>query len=125
MCNKDSASLYLDVWKHIWVVCHRKLKTCIVGTTVCVEDKEHVFPSVEAYLNKFPWKTRNCLATTMQLRDILCVVIYFGQGKKITRLQPWIEKCKGSCFCLSSRLFVESILLYVHISCSPVDTSFH
>jgi hypothetical protein len=80
MCNKDSASLYLDVWKHIWVVFHGKPKTCIVGTTVCVEDKEHVFPSVEAYLNKLPWKTRNRLATTMQLRDILCLVIYFGQG---------------------------------------------
>jgi hypothetical protein len=29
-------------------------KTCIMGTTVCVEDKEHVFPSVEEYMNNFP-----------------------------------------------------------------------
>jgi hypothetical protein len=82
MCNKDSARLYLDVWKHVWVACHGKPKTCIVGTAVCVEDKEHVFPSVEAYMDEFPWKTRNCLAMAMQLRDILCLVIYFGQGKK-------------------------------------------
>jgi hypothetical protein len=82
MFNKDSVSLYLDVWKHIWVVFHEKSKTCIVGTSVCVEDKEHVFASVESYLNKLPWKTRNRLATTMQLRDILCLVIYFGHGKK-------------------------------------------
>jgi len=83
MCNKDSASLYLDVWKHIWVVCHGKPKNCIMAKIVYVEDKEHVFPSVEAYLNKFPQKTRNRLATTIQLRDILCLVIYFGQGEKI------------------------------------------
>jgi hypothetical protein len=36
-----------------------------------------------------------------------------------------MEKRKGSCFCLSSRLFVESLLVYVHIACSPVHTSFH
>lgn len=36
-----------------------------------------------------------------------------------------MEKRKGSCFCLSSRLFIESLLLYVHISCSLVHTSFH
>ena len=77
MYNKDSGRLCFYVWKHVWVICHGKLRTCIVGTTVYVEDKEHVFPSVESYLNKFPWKTRNCLATTMQLRDILCLVIYF------------------------------------------------
>ena len=47
-----------------------------------------------------------------------------AREKKITRLHPWIEKHKGSCFCLS-RLFVESVLLYVDISCSPVNTSFH
>jgi hypothetical protein len=82
MCNKVSARLYLDVWKHVCVVFHGKLKTCIVGTTLCVEDKEHIFPSVESYLDKFPWKTKNHLATPMQLRDILCLVIYFGQGKK-------------------------------------------
>jgi len=95
-----------------------------MGTAVCVEDKEDVFPSVEAYLDKFPQKTRNRLATTMQLHDIFCLAIYLGQGKKITRLQPWIEKRKGSCFCLS-RLFVESVLVCVHISCSPVNTIFH
>ena len=83
MCNKDSAKLYLDVWKHVWVVFHGKPKTCIVGTTVYVEDKEDVFPSVEAYLNKLLWKMRNRLATAMQLRDILCLVICFGQGKQI------------------------------------------
>jgi hypothetical protein len=82
MCNTDSTSLYLDVLKHIWVVFHGKLKTCIMGTIVCVEDKEHVFPVVEAYLNKLPWKTRNRLATAMQLCDILCLVIYFGEGKQ-------------------------------------------
>ena len=83
MYNKDSATLYLDVRKHVWVVCHEKPKTCIMGTTIYVEDKEHVFPSVEAYLDNFPRKTINCLATAMQLHDILCLVIYFGQGKKI------------------------------------------
>jgi hypothetical protein len=36
-----------------------------------------------------------------------------------------MEKCKGSCLSLSSRLFVESLLVYVHIACSPVHTSFH
>jgi len=69
--NKDPARLYLDVCKHVWVVCHGKPKTCIMGTTVYVEDKEHVFPPVEAYLDNFPQKTRNRLATAMQLRDIL------------------------------------------------------
>jgi hypothetical protein len=81
MCNEVSARLYLNFWKHVWVVCHEKPKTCIVGTIVCVEDKEHVFPSVEAYLDKLPRKTRNHLTMTMQLRDILSLVIYFGQGK--------------------------------------------
>jgi len=57
-------------------------KTCIVDTQVYVEDKEHVFQSVEAYLNNFPQKTRNCLATIMKLRDVLWLVISFGQGKK-------------------------------------------
>ena len=83
MYNKDSAKLYFHVWKHIWVVCHGKPKSCIVVTTVCVEDKEHVFPSVEAYLDNFPRKTKNHLVAAMQLRDILCLVIYFGQGKQI------------------------------------------
>ena len=49
-------------------------------TPVCVEDKEHVFPSVEAYLDTFPWKTINRLATAMQFRNILWLVIYFGPG---------------------------------------------
>jgi hypothetical protein len=53
-----------------------------MGTTVYVEDKEHIFPSVEAYLDNFPWKTRNRLATAMQFHNILWLVIYFGQGKK-------------------------------------------
>jgi hypothetical protein len=96
-----------------------------MGTTVCVEDKEHVFPSVEAYLDNFPQKTRNCLAMAMQFRDILWLVIYFGQGKNITHLQLWMEKRKGSCFFLYFRLFIESLLLYLHISCSLVHTSFH
>ena len=61
----------------------------------------------------------------MQFRNILWLVIYFGQGKKITHLQLWMEKHKGSCFYLYYRLFVESILLYVHISCPPLHTSFH
>ena len=51
-------------------------------TPVYVEDKEHVFPWVEAYLDTFPQKTKNRLATTMQFRNILWLVIYFGQGKK-------------------------------------------
>ena len=41
MYNKDTAKLYFCVWKHVCVVCHRKLKSCIMGTTVCVEDKEN------------------------------------------------------------------------------------
>ena len=53
-----------------------------MGTTICVEDKEHVFPLVEASLNNFSWKTRNRLATTMKLSDILWLVISFGQGKQ-------------------------------------------
>jgi hypothetical protein len=65
MYNKYSAKLYFHVWKHIWVVFHEKPKCCIVGTIVCVEDKEHLFPSVEAYLDNFPKKTRNRLATIM------------------------------------------------------------
>jgi hypothetical protein len=36
-----------------------------------------------------------------------------------------MEKHKGSCFCLSCRLFIESILLYVHIDSPPVHTNFH
>jgi hypothetical protein len=36
-----------------------------------------------------------------------------------------MEKRKGSCFCLSFILFVDSNLLYVHITCSLVHTSFH
>jgi hypothetical protein len=36
-----------------------------------------------------------------------------------------MEKHKGSCLCLYFILFVESHLLYVHITCSPVHTSFH
>ena len=52
----------------------------------------------------------------MQLRDILCLVIYFGQGKK--------NKTFINCFYLC-KLFIESILLYLHIACSPVNTSFH
>jgi hypothetical protein len=36
-----------------------------------------------------------------------------------------MDKHKGSCFYLSSRLFVQSVLLYVHIACSPVHTNFH
>lgn len=82
MYKKDFARLYFGVWKHVWVVCHRKPKTCIVGTTVCVEDKEDVFPSVEAYMDNLPHKTRNRLATAMQFHNILWLVIYFGQGKK-------------------------------------------
>jgi hypothetical protein len=82
MYNKDSARLYFDVLNHVCVVCHRKPKTCIVGTTICVEDKEHVFPSVESYLDNFPWKTKNRLATAVQFRNILWPVIYFRQGKK-------------------------------------------
>jgi hypothetical protein len=34
-------------------------------------------------VDKFPGKSRNRLAAAMQLRDILCLVIYFGQGKKL------------------------------------------
>jgi hypothetical protein len=49
----------------------------------------------------------------------------FWAGKKITYLQLWMEKRKGSCFCLSFILFVESLLLYVHITCSPMHTNFH
>jgi hypothetical protein len=124
--NKDSARLYFDVWKHVWVVCHGKPKTCIVGTTVCVEDKEHVFPSVEAYLDNFPWKTRNRLATAMQFRNILWLVIYIGQGKKKLHVYNYgWRSAKVHVFCLSSILFVESFLVYVHIACSPVHTNFH
>jgi hypothetical protein len=36
-----------------------------------------------------------------------------------------MEKSKGSCFCLSFILFVDSHLLYVHITCSLVHTNFH
>jgi hypothetical protein len=36
-----------------------------------------------------------------------------------------MEKHKGSCFCLYSKLFVESLLVYVHISCSLVHTILH
>jgi hypothetical protein len=36
-----------------------------------------------------------------------------------------MEKRKGSCFCLYFILFIQSHLLYVHITCSPVHTSFH
>ena len=97
MYNKDSAKLYFHVWKHIWLVCHEKPKSCIVGTIVCVEDKEHVFTSVEAYLDTFPRKTINRLAMTMQFHNILWLVIYFVQGKKITHLQLWMEKRKSSC----------------------------
>jgi hypothetical protein len=82
MYNKDSAKLYFHVWKHIWLVCHETPKSYIMGTSVCVEDKEHVFPLVEAYLDTFPWKTINRLAATMQFRNILWLVIYFGQGKR-------------------------------------------
>ena len=83
MYNRDLARLYFDVWKHVQVVFHGKPKTCTVGTIVCVEEKEHVFPLVEASLDNFPWKTRNRLAMAMQLHDILWLVIYFGQGKKL------------------------------------------
>jgi hypothetical protein len=86
MYNKDSVKLYFHVWKHIWVVFHRKPKYCIMGTTACIEDKENVFPSVEAYLDTFPQKTINHLATAMQFCNILWLVIYFGQGKKMTYL---------------------------------------
>jgi hypothetical protein len=34
-------------------------------------------------VDKFLSKIRNRLAATMQLHDILCLVIYFGQGKKL------------------------------------------
>jgi hypothetical protein len=57
-------------------------KTCIVDTSVCVEDKELVFQSVEAYLSNFPWKTRNRLAMAIQLCDVLWLVISFGKGQK-------------------------------------------
>jgi len=125
MYNKDSAKLYFHVWKHIWLVFHGKPKSCIVGTEVCVEDKEDVFSSVKAYLDAFPQKTINRLGTTMQFRNILWLVTYFGQGKKITHLQLWMEKHKGSCFFLYFRLFIEFHLLYAHITCFPVHTSFH
>jgi hypothetical protein len=36
-----------------------------------------------------------------------------------------MEKHKGSYFFLSFRVFVRSLLLYLHITCSPVHTSFH
>ena len=49
----------------------------------------------------------------------------FWAGVKITYLQLWMEKHKGSCFFLSFILFVESHLLYVNITCSPVHTNFH
>jgi hypothetical protein len=49
----------------------------------------------------------------------------FWAGEKNAYLQLWIEKRKDSCFCLSFRLFVEFVLLYVHITCSPVHTGFH
>jgi len=53
-------------------------------------------------------KTKNRLVAAMQLRAIFFLVIYFGQGKKTICLQPWIEKRKGSCFCLC-KLFIESV----------------
>jgi hypothetical protein len=82
MYNKYFAKLYFHVLKHIWLVCHEKPKSCIMGTTVCVEDKEHVFPFVEEYMDTFPWKTINRLSTTMQFHNIFSLVIYFGQGKR-------------------------------------------
>jgi hypothetical protein len=78
MYNKDTAKLYFHVRKHISVVFHGKPKSCVLGTRVFVEDKEHVFPWVEAYLDTFPWKTKNRLAMAMQFRNILWLVIYFG-----------------------------------------------
>jgi hypothetical protein len=36
-----------------------------------------------------------------------------------------MDKRKGSCFFLSFILLVQSHLLYVHITCSPVHTRFH
>ena len=78
MYNKVIEKLYFHVWKHIWVVCHRKPKSCIMGTSSCVEDKEHVFPWVESYLDTFPWKTKNRLDMAMQFCNILWLVIYFG-----------------------------------------------
>jgi hypothetical protein len=57
-----------------------------MSTTVCVEDKEHVFPSVEAYMDTLPRKNKKRLATAMQFCNILWLVIYFGQGKKFTYL---------------------------------------
>jgi hypothetical protein len=39
MYNKHTAKLYFHVRKHIWVVFHEKPKSCVMGTTVCVEDK--------------------------------------------------------------------------------------
>jgi hypothetical protein len=36
-----------------------------------------------------------------------------------------MEKHKGSYLCLSSRLFIESLLVYLDIACSLVHTSFH
>ena len=49
----------------------------------------------------------------------------FRAGKKFTYLQLWMEKRKGSCFCLSFILFLESLLLYVHITFCSVHTNFH
>jgi hypothetical protein len=63
-----------------------------VGTTVYVEDKENVFSLVESYLDTFPWKNISRLAMAMQFCNILWLVIYFWQGKKITYLQLWMEK---------------------------------
>ena len=58
MYNKDTTNLYFHVWKHIWIVCHENPKYCIMGTTFCVEDKEHVFPWVEAYMDTLPPKIK-------------------------------------------------------------------
>jgi hypothetical protein len=49
----------------------------------------------------------------------------FWARKNFIYLQPCTEKRKGSCFWLSFILFVDSHLLYVHITCSPVHTNFH
>ena len=60
----------------------------------------------------------------MQFLNILWLVIYFGQ-EKIYIITTMDEEKKGSCFYLYFILFLDSHLLYVHITCSPLHTSFH
>jgi hypothetical protein len=49
-------------------------------------------------VDRLPGKTRNRLAAAMQLRDILCLVIYFGQGKKISAFTAMDREAQRSMF---------------------------